>query len=232
MSPSTTSYSLHLFGEALSLLPEKAIWSATHRALFLADTHFGKATHFRKAGIPIPEQVHAGDFQRLAALLARYPVEHVYFLGDLFHSDWNSAWEDFMDFIAHFPALNWHLIRGNHDILPPQLYAGSPLKVHAEGLALGQLILRHTPLEKGEATAAAGERLILCGHVHPGFRVQGRGRQQLRMACFLRQGNQLIVPAFGSFTGLHVPEISLADSVYVISGSAVLPWPLEKTLRR
>ncbi|EIM76755.1 metallophosphoesterase [Nitritalea halalkaliphila LW7] len=231
MSPSTATYTLQLFGETLTLLPEKAIWSASHRALFLADTHFGKATHFRKAGIPVPEQVHAGDFQRLAALVEAYPVERVYFLGDLFHSDWNSAWEDFLDFISAYPSVNWHLIKGNHDILRPHQYAGSPLQVHAEGLALGQMLLRHTPLEEARTTAPDTERLILCGHVHPGFRVQGRGRQQLRMACFLRQGSQLILPAFGSFTGLHVPEISPADSVYLVSGATVLHWPMGKALR-
>ena len=45
-------------GLKLTILPEKAVWIDSMAVLLIADFHFGKASHFRKSGIPIPEKVH------------------------------------------------------------------------------------------------------------------------------------------------------------------------------
>jgi uncharacterized FlgJ-related protein len=46
---------------SVELLPEKAAFIPESATLLIADPHFGKATHFRKAGIPIPEQIFLKD---------------------------------------------------------------------------------------------------------------------------------------------------------------------------
>ena len=79
-------------GMELTLLPEKAVWIGSLRVLLLADIHLGKASHFRKSGIPVPEQVHDLDYQRLGKLIQDYSPKDVYFLGDLFHSSWNNTY--------------------------------------------------------------------------------------------------------------------------------------------
>ena len=66
-------------GLKLTLLPEKAVWIESLRVLLLADLHFGKASHFRKAGIPIPEQVHDLDYIRIEKLIRKHNPAHTYF---------------------------------------------------------------------------------------------------------------------------------------------------------
>ena len=114
----------------LHLMKEKAIWLEQENALLLADTHFGKAAHFRKAGIPVPESIHLDDFHRISNLLDKTGASTVIFLGDLFHSESNESWFTLLEFIELFPQLNFHLVMGNHDILPETLYQGSTLKIH------------------------------------------------------------------------------------------------------
>ena len=71
-------------GLKLDLLPEKAVWIREWEVLLVADLHFGKASHFRKSGIPISEKVHDQDYQILTCLVSKYSPKQVYFLGDLF----------------------------------------------------------------------------------------------------------------------------------------------------
>ena len=117
-------------GMELTLLPEKAVWIDSISTLLLADIHLGKASHFRKSGIPIPEQVHDLDYKRLKELIQRYSPKDVYFLGDLFHSFWNEQWEDLSSFLPQFPESTFHLVLGNHDILPTEKYQDTNLQVY------------------------------------------------------------------------------------------------------
>lgn len=41
-------------GEAVWLLPERALWWPAQRMLMVADAHFGKAATFRARGVPVP----------------------------------------------------------------------------------------------------------------------------------------------------------------------------------
>jgi metallophosphoesterase superfamily enzyme len=109
-------------GLKLDLLPEKAVWISEWAVLLIADLHFGKAAHFRKSGIPIPEKVHDQDYIQLNSLISRYSPKQVYFLGDLFHSSWNEQWETLLIFFGQFPNSTFHLVVGNHDILPAEKY--------------------------------------------------------------------------------------------------------------
>jgi metallophosphoesterase superfamily enzyme len=44
-------------------------------------------------------------------------------------------------------------------------------------------------------------RLTLAGHLHPVARISGRGRDSLRLPCFVIDGRQIVLPAFGEFAG-------------------------------
>jgi metallophosphoesterase superfamily enzyme len=48
-------------GETLVLLPERAIWFPKYETLLVSDTHLGKGSHFRKAGIAIPTVLKQED---------------------------------------------------------------------------------------------------------------------------------------------------------------------------
>lgn len=203
---------------SLQLLPEKAIFVDELGSLLIADPHFGKAAHFRKAGIPIPEKLHIGDLMTIQKLIQTYNPKHLYFLGDLFHSDLNIAWNDLETFAEYHPEIIFHLIKGNHDILPEAVYRSDIWKVHVEPLLIGDLILSHEPMKD-----IPSNRLNLCGHIHPGISLYGTGRQKLTLPCFFVSPNQIILPAFGRFTGLYTMKCGKDDNAFVIADKKVIP---------
>ena len=205
-------------GFSLVFLPEKALWIKELSTLLIADLHFGKAAHFRKSGIPIPEPIHEIDLLKLRTLHQTLRPTHTYFLGDLFHSDWNEQWESLNAFLTELKATQFHLIKGNHDVLSPTAYQQSILKIHKQPYALESFILSHEPL--GEVFSGM---LNLCGHIHPGVRLVGKARQSVRIPCFYQSGAQLILPAFGNFTGLALVEPKANDKVWGITGEKIIP---------
>jgi len=203
-------------GLELTLLPEKAVWIESLRVLLLADLHFGKASHFRKAGIPIPEQVHDLDYSRLEKLLRKYTPTHTYFLGDLFHSSWNEQWEDLLSFLGPFQGSTFHLVLGNHDILPSWHYQDSRLQVHPKSVILESLLLSHKP------TVPPLGMLNVCGHIHPGILLKGKAKQRVRLPCFHYSEDILVLPSFGNFTGLFLINGKKTDSIWGITEDRVI----------
>lgn len=202
----------------LQLLGEKAIYVEEFRLLLIADPHFGKAAHFRKAGIPVSEKLHIGDLMIIQKLIQTYKPEHLYFLGDLFHSDLNFAWNDLETFAEYHPETNFHLIKGNHDILPKLVYRSDIWEVHTDSLILGNMILSHEPMAN-----IPPDKINLCGHIHPGISLYGVGRQKLTLPCFFVSPNQIILPAFGRFTGLYTMKCGKDDNAFVIADKKVIP---------
>ncbi|TFV97724.1 ligase-associated DNA damage response endonuclease PdeM [Algoriphagus kandeliae] len=202
----------------LELLKEKAIWWSAKRILFISDLHFGKASHFRKSGIPIPEPIHHKDLHKLQQLFQTYSPSKVYFLGDLFHSDWNESWEELMDFLSQFKEISFYLVKGNHDILPRSIYENAPFELLNQPVFIEPLVLSHEPLDEIKEGF-----LNLCGHIHPGVRLKGLGRQSVRVPCFYKTNQTLILPAFGEFTGLALVQATNEASIFGISPSKVFP---------
>ncbi len=208
-------YTLH--NEKLKLLGEKALFWPAQNCLLLADTHFGKVMHFRKAGMRIPRQAAKTNLLRFSQLVKDLQPKRVLILGDLFHSDLNTEWLDFKSCVRQFPNISFELVAGNHDILHPQSYAQLNFQVHQKPLELGPFLLSHEPLQlKPEAG------YNLCGHIHPGVRMQGSGRQSLRLPCFYFGAWQGILPAFGEFTGLYQLKPQKQDAVFIISEQEVI----------
>jgi hypothetical protein len=52
--------------------------------------------------------------------------------------------------------------------------------------------------------------------------MQGKGRQRLKFPCFYFTPGQGILPAFGSFTGIHPLRPKKNDSIYIIADQKVL----------
>ncbi len=201
-----------LQGETLYLLPQRAIYWPSQSALLVADLHLGKSGHFQKHGIPIPGEVLFRDLQQLGDLLQDWKPKRLLILGDLFHSRYNQEWEIFSDFLGEFPCQT-ELIRGNHDVLEQEDYRRAELMVHEASHSIGPFLLQHEPA-LGESLTM--ERYVLCGHLHPGIRMIGGGRQSLRFPCFHFGATQGILPAFGQFTGLSIRYPETGDQVYAI----------------
>ena len=188
-------FKITLLGEILFMHPLKAIFWERPKILLIADLHLGKAAHFRKSGIPIPEQIHQTDLDRISELLSIYEPKRIIFLGDLFHSAYNAAWISFKTFCNECIGFKPDLVLGNHDILEASNY--DFLDVHKDKLRIDPFIFSHEPLDIQDMEGYYN----FCGHIHPSVRLSGTARQSLRIPCFYFGENHAILPAFGNFTG-------------------------------
>lgn len=203
------------------LLPEKAIFWEERKTLLVADLHFGKAAHFRKEGIAVPEQLTQLSFRKLDQILSFLDLETVIFLGDLFHSDWNEEWTDFHNWIKNY-NLNFILVMGNHDILNRNQYLEAGIVLKEEPYHLGPFALSHHPMTKSEDNHPQTKAYNLCGHLHPGIKLKGRGKQSLKLPCFYFGSEMGVLPAFSNFSGKHLIKINKADSVFGITEEKVI----------
>ena len=204
-------------GAELELHPYRAAYWPERETLLIADVHLGKVQHFRREGIPLPQDVSNTNWDKLIALLLDYRPRRVIFLGDLFHSDYNAEWEEFCDLMARFEAISFELIKGNHDRLSTAAYQRAQLIVHPAELRIGDLLLSHHPREEHDSA------YNLAGHIHPAVRLSGGGRQRIKLPCFFFGPHTGILPAFGAFTGTQVLTPTERDRVYVLTDEAVLP---------
>jgi metallophosphoesterase superfamily enzyme len=95
-------------------------------------------------------------------------------------------------------------------------YERHQVKVYPS-LMVENLLLTHEPLE-----IVPDGQYNLAGHIHPGARLVGGGKQALTLPCFYFGKRQGILPAFGSFTGLYRVRIKKDDKVYVIADKKVI----------
>lgn len=212
--------SVMLEGEELWLLADKAVYWPARRCLLIADVHFGKASAYRRLGQPVPQGTTTENLAVLDRLLAAFACEQVIFLGDFLHGPGSHAsgtlgalraWR------AQNASLSLVLVRGNHD-----KRAGDPpidlnIEVVAEPLLMGPFALQHEP-------QAHPSHHVLAGHVHPVYRLRGKGRQSLRLPCFQIGKRVSLLPAFGAFTGGYSVALTDDQQVFVIGGSDV--WPV------
>ena len=207
---------LEVAGEELVLLPNGAVFWPSKSALWLSDLHLGKAAHFRKNGVPIGSEPTLATIHRLRVCLQRLKPDKIWLLGDLFHSDINREWEPFAAVCQEFAEKEWVLVRGNHDGIPDALLRESSIR-QLDRLDSPPFTFTHDP---GDLRVDFGHHV--CGHVHPGIRLEGSGRQRLRVRCFHLSERQIILPAFGDFTGMHVIHPAVCDRVFAVTGEAVI----------
>lgn len=187
----------------------RTIYWEEQKALILSDLHFGKTGHFRKAGIAIPQSVYKEDLQRLIDLLQYFKPKQIIAVGDLFHSKVNLELDLFKRWRNDFEAIDFHLVKGNHDILKEDWYGEAGIEVTTD-LIIDNIRFIHQHCETQENT------FTFCGHIHPGVVINGIGKQSLRFPCFYFSNNHCILPAYSKFTGMATIEPSSSDSVYAI----------------
>lgn len=218
-------------GHRLVLLPGKAVWLPERRWLLVADVHLGKAASFRHLGVPVPHGTTADTLARLTALVHGQGVEAVVVLGDLLHSAQAQAPATQAAFRAWREAhsgVALTLVRGNHDaragdpdprlgiaVVDEPWCLPAPAGSAGAGAGAPGLALCHHP------RAVAGHQ-VLAGHDHPCLWLGGRARERLRLPCFHFRGDGVgVLPAFGSFTGMHPVRRTEGDAAYAIAGAAV-----------
>ena len=210
---------IEILEEKLFLAYEKClIWQRYHIA-FIADIHLGKSTHFRKAGLAVPSAIIHAEINRLKELISKYSLEKIYFLGDLFHSHHNIEWDYFNIFRRSFQSIEFILVRGNHDILPKKQYLQTKIKVVAEPYKLNSFYLSHHPMSLNKIPE---NFFNICGHIHPGGVIKGKAKESMKFPCFLVKSQQMILPAFGSFTGLAIQADKKKESIFAVLNKKVV----------
>lgn len=201
----------------IQLLPEKTIYLPEHHTLVIADWHLGKLMHFRKNGLFVPSVAPTKEFEKIETMFQYFTVRRVILLGDLFHSELNSDWTYFINFLNKHSKISFLLTKGNHDILPKEFYAISNLEV-VKTFLLQDVVFSH------ESIQVQSHQLNIIGHHHPGIRLHGKAKQSFTLPCFVLEKNQLIIPAFGEMTGLFPFRKQANNQIYVILGSEIIEY--------
>jgi metallophosphoesterase superfamily enzyme len=75
---------LRIKNNTFLLLPQKAIYWKEQKTILVSDLHIGKISHFRKAGIPVPQEGSQNNFKRLDEIIVTTNPTNILFVGDLF----------------------------------------------------------------------------------------------------------------------------------------------------
>lgn len=181
--------------------PRGALYLPDHNVLIVSDLHLEKGSAAARRGRLLPPYDTLATLDLLAAVIATHRPATVVSLGDSFHDDGGAGrmpalYRDKL--AALMRGREWIWVAGNHDPAAPEGLSG----MVAQEIAIANLRLRHEP----QAGAGPGE---IAGHLHPGAMVLRRGRT-VRRRCFATDGERLVMPAFGAFTG----ALNVLDRAY------------------
>lgn len=200
-------------GQNFILHPSGSMFWQEKSALLISDVHLGKVSHFRKYGAAIPRDAIQANFELLDEVVDFFNPVCIYFLGDLFHSHLNTEWKYFEAWVSKV-QIEMILINGNHDIIPPLKYETLNVQV-VEELILETFLFTHHPEKRNGL-------YNFCGHIHPAIKIRGSGKQSLRFPCFFKKQDQMILPAFGEFTGSHNVKPKKQDEVFALAEGLVI----------
>ena len=207
-----------LLGNHFLLTNHRCIFWEEEETLILSDLHLGKAGHFRKSGIGIPQNIFLEDMQRLLTEVQFFKPRKLIVVGDFFHSTDNKEHQLFERWRESIEA-DIYLVKGNHDILPKKWYEKNGIAIEKE-MIIGNFSFTH------DASCRPDAGYCFTGHIHPGITLRGKGKQSLRFACFYFDEAYAILPAFGKFTGIcNMDQKSEAD-IFIITNDTVLPLVL------
>jgi uncharacterized protein len=195
--------------------------------LAVADLHLEKGSSFAARGLLLPPYDTATTLGRLGRLIATYSPRVVVALGDSFHDregPLRISPRDRTALKVQQRGRDWIWIAGNHDPDPGDGIGGT----FTTTFSLGPLTFRHDPAaryrtawtsEAGPSDGIAPQRVLsrasnsadgeITGHLHPSARVSQRGRSITRR-CFATNGQRLVMPAFGAYTG----GLNIRDTVF------------------
>ena len=217
MSSTTLSQfiNLEVAGQSVEIHGDGTLRFPEVSALCVADLHLGKDATFRSSGIPVPGGVNEQTLDRLSDSIRESECRDCYILGDLIHnrdSMTKEVIDGFTDFIRRHPAVNFVLVRGNHDRHIGSWPAGWTMTVEASG-RIGEVSLCHD-VDTSSADFRVG------GHWHPVMKLTGAA-DSVRCRCFVLDRQHLVLPAFGEFTGGRVQRPAPGQTLFPITGSSI-----------
>jgi DNA ligase-associated metallophosphoesterase len=186
-------------GREFLLHPSGVLFWPDEKLAIVSDLHLEKGSHFARRGFFLPPYDSHETLVRLHKTLESLRAEELIVLGDGFHDakgyDRLSERDRFL--FNGLKELNPVWIKGNHDsdfvpegFLTCDFIERGPLTFIHEAT-------KNTPYE-------------ISGHYHPKADIFHKGAVISRR-CFIEDGNKMILPSFGSYTGgLSVSHSSIA----------------------
>ena len=184
----------------------------------MSDLHLGKSGHFRKAGIGIPQDVLKTDLHVLLSQVQYFKPSLLLVVGDMFHSENNLEHELFLRWRKDIPQTKFALVAGNHDILDRTWYKKAGIDIYADSFSIKEFGFVH------DISKPTGQNYDyhFSGHIHPGIRINGQGKQLVQLPCFYFGASHAVLPAFGKFTGTHAIKPEPGDTIFAIAGNKVI----------
>lgn len=206
---------ISLCGDIFTADPSGALYWSEQDTLIVADLHLEKGSAAARRGSLLPPYDTGATLERLGMVIERLDPRRVIALGDSFHDIGGPArlsGRDAQSLSALQGDREWYWITGNHDPeIPPDL--GGRV---CPSVTLGLFHFRHEPVE-GPASHE------IAGHLHPAARLTRRGAA-VRRKCFVSNGERLVLPAFGAYTGgLNVMSDAFKP---LFGGGEFLVWML------
>lgn len=211
----------------LHICLDQHFWLSSHRAIFweekkcllLSDLHLGKTGHFRRSGIPVPAEVYKEDLQRLFDLTQHFQPVTIVINGDLFHSRYNIEFELFKKWRSSIEKIEIILVKGNHDILSAEKYEELGISCCSSWEQFPFVFVHdikdvHPDIQLYPIT----------GHIHPGVRLSGVGKQSLHLPCYYFGATHAILPAYSKFTGTMNVQPKPTDIVFGITPTEVISF--------
>ncbi len=222
MTEGTVSVLIH--GETLVFHPQRALLWPRRRTVIVADTHFGKSSHFARHGIAVPAGSDEADRQRITQLVKSADSLRLIILGDFVHAplplgslecDRLQRW---VEQLAGF--LEIHVVSGNHDVGTSRTSLPS---IQWWDTELIDFPFRFIHDAQRARTLDADALFTLSGHIHPVKQLKKLGKSALRVPVFWQKASGLILPSFGLFTGGFAVVPAEGDHMFAVGPSGVVP---------
>lgn len=215
-------------GENFLLHPERVMYWPAQQILFAADVHVGKEQVFARHGIAIPGGISESTLQQLFFLAKESCAKRLIVLGDFMHNipTASESWLGELSLLLdQHPDLCVEVVAGNHDRKAGRLLTDKRLVWYSSSLTIAGLVLHHEPCEESQG-------YVLCGHLHPAYRLGSKRRAGVRAPVFWFREHYAVLPAFGEFTGGVIIEPDLhTDALYMTGPDCVMKVPVVNTRR-
>ena len=203
--------------QTLFLHAARVLYWADQRTLLAADIHIGKEQVFGRTGIGIPGGLSEATLERLMQLVDLSGAERLFVLGDFVHDvpALSESWQSVLrEQLNQRSELSLCAVAGNHDKPGTSQRMDQRIDWFNSPVAEPPFVFAHEPVifERG---------YVLCGHIHPVYRV-GTRREIIRAPVFWFQQSLAVLPAFGLFTGGYAIERNAGDRLFMTGPDCVV----------
>jgi DNA ligase-associated metallophosphoesterase len=184
---------LHLNSSGTLYWPDKSM-------LIVSDLHLEKGSHFAKRGYFLPPYDSLETLNRLKKDIVSINPANILILGDTFHDQdgYERLPENEKNIFNGLKKLNPIWITGNHDgDFVPSGFADY------KSITMDGITFNHQ--------ADLSAEFEVSGHYHPKIDIIHK-KSRISRPCFIEDGNKMILPSFGAYTGgLSIANKSIAS---------------------